>query len=231
MYRACLKVAAGVLGVGLAVFAAWWLYDFGKLSGAVELESLRAGRAAMQQSNETLSNDNESLLAQVAILERSAGIDLQAAEDIRNDLERLEDELQAAREEVEFYRGIVSPGDVHSGLRIHRFTLEDDGVPGRYHYDLVLTQLKHNNRTVSGVVDWKITGYMLGEPGDLALAGVTRPAVKQLKFRFRYFQSLSGVITLPEGFEASKLTITVTPAGKSKQKPVEQVFDWPETGS
>jgi len=91
MYRAFLKVAAGVLGFGLAAYAAWWLYDFGKLSGVVELESLRAGHAAMQQSNETLSSDNKSLLARVAILERSAGIDLQATEDIRNDLERLED--------------------------------------------------------------------------------------------------------------------------------------------
>jgi hypothetical protein len=231
MVHVSLKAATGVLVFGLAVSAAWWLYDLGKLHGVAELESLRVVHATLKKSNASLSDDNRSLHARVAILERSAGIDHQAAEDIKIDLGQLEDELQAAREEVEFYRGIVSPGDVRPGLRIHRFELEDDGVPGRYHYDLVLTQLKHNNRTVSGVVDWKLAGLMLGEPGELALAGITRPSVKQLKFRFRYFQSLSGVITLPEGFEATKLTLTVTPAGKSRQGPVEQVFDWPETGS
>jgi hypothetical protein len=231
MLLARLKIAAGILALCLAVYAVWWLYDLGKLHGVVELESLRAGHAGLKKRHATLLEDNKSLQGRVAVLERSAGIDRQAAEDIGNDLVRLEEELQAAREEVEFYRGIVSPGDVQSGLRIHRFTLKYDAVPGRYHYDLVLTQLKHNNRPVSGVVDWKISGFMLGEPGELALKGITRPAVQQLKFRFRYFQALSGVITLPDGFEATRVILTITPEGNAGQEPVEQEFDWPEAGS
>jgi hypothetical protein len=231
MLLARLKIAAGILAFCLAVYAVWWLYDLGKLHGVAELESLRDGYAALQKKNINLLHDYRSLQARVAILKRSGGIDRQAAEDVRNDLGRLEEELQAAREEVEFYRGIVSPGDVQSGLRIHRFTLQDDAVSGRYHYDLVLTQLKHNKSPVSGVVDWKITGFMLGEPGELALKGITRPAEQQLKFRFRYFQALSGQITLPDGFEAAKVILTITPAGKDKQEPVEQEFDWPVAGS
>ena len=231
MLLAWLKAAAGILAFCLAVYAGWWFYDLGKLHGVAELGSLRTGHAFLKKKNTTLLKDNKSLQGRVAILERSSEIDRQAAEDVRNDLGRLEEELQAAREEIEFYRGIVAPGDVQSGLRIHRFTLKDDAVPGRYHYDLVLTQLKHNNRPVSGAVDWKISGFMLGEPGELALKGITRPAVQQLKFRFRYFQALSGVITLPDGFEATKVILTITPAGKNKQDPVEQEFDWPVAGS
>jgi len=231
MLLARLKIAAGILAFCLAVYAVWWLYDLGKLHGVVELESLRAEDAVLKKKNATLLEDNQSLQGRVAILERSAEIDHQAAEEVRNDLGRLEEELQAAREEVEFYRGIVSPGDVQSGLHIHRFTLQADAEPGRYHYDLILTQLKHNNRPISGVVDWRISGFMLGEPGELALTGITHPAVQQLKFRFRYFQALSGVITLPDGFEATRVILTITPAGKAGQEPVEQEFDWPEAGS
>jgi len=226
-----LKLAASLLGICLAVYALWWLYDLGKLNGAAELASLRDRHAALRTRNVNLSKDNKSLHARVAILERSSEIDRQAAEEVRNDLGGLEQELQAAREEVEFYRGIVSPGDVQSGLYIHRFALEADAVPGRYRYELVLTQLKHNNKSVSGVVDWKVSGFMLGEPGELSLTGITRPAVKQLKFRFRYFQALSGLITLPEGFEATNVTLTIAPAGNKKQGPVEQKFDWPVVDS
>lgn len=72
---------------------------------------------------------------------------------------------------------------------------------------------------------------MLGEQGELALAGVTNPPARQLNFRFRYFQDLSGQITLPEGFEAERVILSIKPEGKGKLPPVEQAFDWPEPGS
>ena len=220
-----------IAGLGIALFAAWWLYDLGKLRGVDELAGLRTEHAILEKRHRKLLKDAGSLREQVAILERSSQIDRQAALDVTADLGRLEEELQAAREEVEFYRGIVAPGDVQPGLRIHRFTVEEGSVAGEYHYDLVLTQLKRNDRYITGVVDWKISGSMLGEQGELALAGVTNPPVKQLKFRFRYFQDLAGKVTLPEGFEAEKVVLTIKPGGKGKSSPVEQTFDWPEPGS
>ena len=212
--------------VGIALYAGWWLYDLGKVRGVIELKSLRTQYSVQEKLTGKLTTDNKLLRERVAILERSSQIDQQAAQDVKADLGQLEMELQAAREEVEFYRGIVAPGDVQSGLRIHRFSLERGSGAGEYHYDLVLTQLKHNDSLVTGVVDWKIAGLMLGEPGELALAGVTNPAVKHLKFRFRYFQELAGTIRLPDGFEPEKVILNVVPEGKGKPPSVKQTFDW-----
>jgi len=222
---------AAVAGLGIALFAAWWLYDLGKLRGVDELAGLRTEHAILKKRYGKVYKEAGQLREQVAILERSSKIDHLAALDVKADLGQLEEELQAAREEVEFYRGIVAPGDVQPGLRIHRFTLEEGVAPGEYHYDLVLTQLKRNDRYITGIVDWKISGSMLGEQGELSLAGVTNPPAKQLNFRFRYFQDLSGQITLPEGFEAEQVILSIKPEGKGKSPPVEQAFDWPEPGS
>lgn len=229
MRASSLMGVAAVAGLGVALFAAWWLYDLGKLRGVGELAGLRTEHAILEKRYGKLSREASQLRDRVAILDRSSQIDRQAALDVQADLGRLEEELQAAREEVEFYRGIVAPGDVQPGLRIHRFTLEEGGVPGEYHYDLVLTQLRRNDHYVTGVVDWKISGSMVGEQGELALAGVTKPSVEQLKFRFRYFQDLGGKITLPVGFEAEQVILSVKPEGKLPA--VEQTFDWPEPGS
>jgi hypothetical protein len=215
-----------IAAAGTALYAGWWLYDLGKVRGVIELKSLRTQYSVQEKLTRKLTKDNKLLRERVAILERSSQIDQQAAQDVKSDLGQLEMELQAAREEIEFYRGIVAPGDVQSGLRIHRFTLESGTGAGEYHYDLVLTQLKRNDRLATGVVDWKIAGLMLGEPGELALAGVTNPAVKQLKFRFRYFQELAGTITLPYGFEPEKVILDVIPEGKGKPPSVKQTFDW-----
>ena len=216
-----------IAGVGALLLAVWWVYDLGKLHGVTELESLRTKNAILTKRNDRLVEEMAGLREQVAILERSSQIDRQAAADVKSDLGQLEEELQAAREEVEFYRGIVSPGDVKPGLRIHRFILEQGATTGEYHYDLVLTQLKRNDKFVSGTVDWRISGSMPDYQTEIGLERVTEPAVKELKFRFRYFQDLAGTIKLPEGFTPEKVVLTIKPSGKGKTEPVVQNFDWP----
>lgn len=218
-----------VAGLVLLLVAAWWVYDAGKLRGAVELKSLRTEHAVLQQRHAKVRSENRKFREQIAILERSSQIDRQAALDVKADLGKLEEALQVAREETEFYRGIIAPGDVKSGLRIHRFSLQGGVAAGEYHYELVLTQLKRNDRHVSGIVDWRISGQVQGEPAELTLVDVTQPAVKQLKFRFRYFQDLAGSVTLPEDFEPEKVTLQIKPEGKAES--VEQIFDWSTTGS
>lgn len=208
-------------------YTGWRLYDLGKLRGVTELQALRSENRLLERRNERLVGEDEDLRERLAVLERSSQIDREAAQSVKADLGQLEEELQAAREEVEFYRGIVAPGDVDPGLHIHRFRLEPGAEKGEYHYDLVLTQLKRNDRYVSGEVDWKIAGEVDGERAALTLTDITRPATQQLKFRFRYFQDLAGTIVLPEGFEARRVVLTVRPEGKDKPEPVVQQFDWP----
>ena len=226
MARKALFRMVVVAGLCLLLLAGWWLYDTGKLHGAVELGTLRTEHAMLQKRHHRVLGENRRLNDRVAILERSGQIDRQAALDVKADLGELEEALQAAREEIEFYRGIVSPGDVKSGLRIHRFALESGSAAGEYHYELVLTQLKRHDRHVSGAVGWRIAGRVEGEAAELTLVDVTQPAIEKLKFRFRYFQNLTGSLTLPEGFEPEKVALHVEPEGKGKTEPVDQVFDW-----
>ena len=81
-----------------------------------------------------------------------------------------------------------------------------------------------------GIAEWKIVGSLNGEPGELGLADVTRPAIQQLKFKFRYFQDLAGTLYLPDGFEARKVVLSIRPEGKGNPQPVEQEYEWPDRG-
>jgi hypothetical protein len=211
----------------LAGYAGWWLYDLGKVHGVDELGSLRTMYRALQDQHDRTVSERDALRDRVAILERSSQVDRQAAQAVRDELGELQEELQAAREEVRFYRGIVSPGEDNEGLRIHSFSLAPALQPGEYEYDLVLTQLKRNDRFVSGKVAWRLIGTQGGEVSELDLAAVTEPATDALKFRFRYFQHLAGMLRLPEGFLPHRLELTVTPAGKKAPEPVQAVYDWP----
>jgi hypothetical protein len=223
-----LKLSMAVVIGGLAGLLAWWVYDFGKLHGVTELASLRERYASLSQQNEQVVEVNSSLREQVAILERSSQIDRQAAEEVRDELGALQEELHAARDEIEFYRGIVSPGGGKAGLRIHRFTLSAGRLSRDFDYDLVLTQLKNNDRYVAGQVGWTISGKREGRSDELDLAEVTETGVAHLDFRFRYFQRLTGVISLPEGFQAEEVALSIKTTGKNAPEPLLQIFDWPD---
>jgi hypothetical protein len=216
---------------GLAGYGGWWLYDFGKLTGVDELGSLRKEHAELRRHYRDLNRRYISLRDRNTILESSSRIDQQAARDIQQQLANLQEELQAANEEVKFYRGIMAPGDVHAGMRIHQFELTPGVQSDDYHYDLVLTQMKHHDRMVTGLVEWKIIGNNGGEARELKLSDVTRPEVDHLDFRFRYFQHLTGIISLPEGFRARVVVLSVKTTGKNAVDPLEQSFEWPATGS
>jgi hypothetical protein len=227
MLRRLLIEIAVLLSLAVLGYAAWWLYDLGKVHGVAELELLRHEHARLEDAHEIQLNECESLRERVAILDRSSSIDRKAAQDVQDELGTLQSELQSVREEVEFYRGIVSPGDVKPGLRLHRFELVNGSHPGQFHYDLVLTQLKRNNRNVKGVVEWEILGEVDGEQKKLDLTAVTDDHVGKLDFSFRYYQHLRGVVTLPEGFRAQEVRLSVRATGKNAQGSVEQVFAWP----
>ena len=216
---------------GLAGYGGWWLYDFGKLKGADELKSLRTEHAELRRHYRDLNRKNIALRERNTLLESSSQIDQQAARDIQEQLASLREELQAAREEVEFYRGIMAPDDVASGLHIHQFELTPGLQSDDYHYDLVLTQMKHHDRIVTGLVEWRIIGNNGDETQELKLSDVTRPEVDHLDFRFRYFQHLTGIISLPEGFQAREVVLSAKATGEDAVEPVEQSFEWPVTGS
>jgi len=227
MPRKLLVRAFALVCAAMTVAAAWWLYDFGKSRGAVELPALRASYADLEREHGRLVGEGEELRRRIAILDRSSQIDRQAAQEIKDELSLLQEELQAARQEIEFYRGIVSPGEARPGLHIHNFTLDKGSAAGEYHYDLVLTQLKRNDRYVQGRVDWKILGTLENEARSLNLAEVTEPETDHLSFRFRYFQHLTGVLVLPEAFVAQEVVLNIKPTGKYQPEPVEQAFGWP----
>jgi hypothetical protein len=231
MWHRYAKLVVVLSLTGLAAYGEWWLYDFGKIQGVEELGSLRAEHSILASQYRELLKQSDALRERNAILERSGQIDQQAARDVQQQLASLQEELEAAREEIAFYRGIIAPGDMPSGLRIHRFELTAGLQPGDFHYDLVLTQIKHNDRVVTGLVDWKIIGKNGDEARELNLSDVTRPETRHLDFKFRYFQHLTGIISLPTGFQARKVILSVKPAGKDAPDPIEQSFEWPVTAS
>ncbi len=216
------KVALVLLVLGLG---GWGVFLLGQQAAGLDNGSLRAERDQLLAQLDETEISNRQLSQRVAVLERAEQIDRQAYGEVERSLKQVQDEMLELREEVAFYRGIVSPAETASGLSVTRFSLFGIGEEGVYRFKLVLTQLRSNNRLVKGYARIAIDGVLHGKQTRLSLKEVSGGTLDRLKLRFKYFQNIEGDIVLPEGFLPSRVIIEVAPVGKG-WKHFKKSFDW-----
>jgi len=214
----------GVVGVVAIGASAYALYVNANGWAQSELSALTEQRDELVITVEALREGNSALRERVAILERAQQVEGKAYEDVDTHLGSLQDEVLALKEEVAFYRGIVSAGK-EKGLKIQTFVVDKETTPGAYRFQLVLTQHLKRVKMISGTVKLKITDEQNSRPTNLLLSDMSGERAKSLKFKFKFFQRIEGRFTLPDGFNPDRLQIQVVSKGK-KPASVEKSFEW-----
>lgn len=216
-----------VLVLAAVIVLSYALYEYGRFSAGYD--SIEAGEehtvllGHVAELEETIDNLRE----QKAVLERAAQIERKAYDELDTTLKVLQAEILELKGELAFYRGIVSPRDAAHGLHLQRFRVEPSGKTNGYQFKVILTQVLKNDRSAAGIIRIKIIGVQGDQTRVLDLSQVTEKAVKELKYRFRYFQSLEGELVLPSGFTPQRVTVSVVPKDRSRKEPFEKTFDWP----
>lgn len=208
------------------VLAGWALFEYGRFSAGYDSVEATHDHKVLLDHVDELEEQIEKLREEKAVLERAAQIERKAYDELDTTLKVLQAEILELKEELAFYRGIVSPKDSASGLQLQRFRIEPSGRPGGYRYKVILTQVLNDDRNARGVIRINIEGMQKGEPRVLGLNQVSEKNVKELDYRFKYFQNVEGEIQLPEGFKPHRVTITVVP-NQRDQDAFEKTFDWP----
>ena len=214
------------IGIGL-VLAAWAIFEYGRFSAGYDsVEAIHEHKVLLNHVDD-LEEQIEKLREEKAVLERAAQIERKAYDELDTTLKVLQAEILELKEELAFYRGIVSPRDASHGLHVQRFKIEPSGKPGGYRYKVILTQVLKNDSTARGVIRINIEGIQKNENRVLALQDVSEKSIKELEYSFKYFQNLEGEIELPAGFKAQRVTISVVPRNQ-RQDAFDKTFDWPK---
>ncbi len=213
---------AAVLGALLLLYG---IYEWGRFAGGYNKFAQIQQRRELTAKVELLQRDNDELRGKLASAELARSVDDKAYSDVERNLAELQTQLLKNREELAFYRGIVSPEDGVDGLRIQRFEIHPAGAEGHYRLRLVLVQSMRQDAAVSGSVTMEIEGVLDGAPAKLTLADVGGEAGGDGKvpFRFRYFQDLEQGIMLSNGFEPRTVNVEVSSA---RLAPMRESFPW-----
>jgi hypothetical protein len=218
--RVFILLGALALGVG-----GWSLFDYGRYQAGYDSHESDLEQLRLVALVDELQDDIELLREQKAQLERAAQIERQAYNELDTNLKVLQGEILELKEELAFYRGIVSPKEASRGLHLQRFSLESNGLRS-YRYTVVLTQVLKNDSLARGRVKLLIEGQQGNEPKTLDLTALSENSVKELDYRFKYFQSLEGDLQLPKGFKPMRATAQILPGGRQDDM-IEKTIDWP----
>lgn len=203
----------------------WTLFDYGRFLAGYDSRDAGNEIDGLLQTQDHLEKRIEGLREEKAVLERAAQIERKAYNELDTTLKILQAEILEHKEELAFYRGIVSPKDSSSGLYLQNFSLLQNGNTQSFRYKVVLTQVLKNSRLISGKVKLQFDGLLHGESKVLQLRAVTAKKVRDLNYRFKYFQNVEGVVEFPEGFSLLRVKVQILPRGKQRDM-IEKTIKW-----
>lgn len=220
------RVKIGAVVVGLLLLA-WWVFNLGHSRAGYDYDEIVQERDALLDQLDNAQSEIKGQRERIAILERAGQIDKKGYDEVEASLKQAQDEMLELKEEVAFYRGIVSPIETASGINVADFRVSSIGEERAYRFKLVMTQTKNNTRVVKGYARIAFEGVQDGVQVEHTLHKVSGGALDKLKLRFKYFQNIEGEVVLPEGFIPSRVLVDVVPSGKGATR-LKKTFDWPD---
>lgn len=208
------------------VVGGWTLYEYGRERGGYDSAHARATEARLRLQVAELRQRVDELTQRNTLLERADRIDRESISHLRKDIEAREGRIQELEEELAFYRNLVSPTDAEPAMNLSGISLVPvAGTARRFRYEVVLTQVNGGDRYVKGRVDLSLTGRDADGDSSLSASQFLVDGESATSFRFKYFQTLGGVIELPQTFTPARLQLKVVPAG-GRLDVIEEQYNW-----
>ena len=212
--------------VALIVISGYLIFEFGRISAGYDI--VEAGNISQAYEDHIVQLDDEiiKLKQAVALLETNREVDRESYKEVEASLTTLQIKIQEQRDAIAFYRGIVSPSDGNSGLRVQDFKLTRGKAEREFNVRLVLVQAMKHDRKVSGDVNLIVVGDQNGVETTYAFAQlIPEAADKVWAFSFRYFQDFDRRLVLPDGFTPERITVEVRSRTRSISS-IEESFAW-----
>ncbi|WP_257263730.1 DUF6776 family protein [Endozoicomonas sp. ONNA2] len=210
----------------LGGFAYW----YGGNHASLNLARLRQQNIHLENNARVLQEENMKLRQRVGILESASKMDREAVNNVRLLVKQLEEEKEQLHKELTFFKSILAPEDMSTGVRVAGFSLLEGEASGQYRLRLVLSQVARSNPFLKGTLSISLIGEKDGMAQTIPLQKLIASDQVITRLGFRYFQALPSDreyldFTVPEGFHPSEIRVTVQITSGIKQS-FEQIYQW-----
>lgn len=204
-WRVPLVLAMLVGGLALG----WWTYNEGmRFAGfergitSNELHDLR-GRVA------TLEGENVDLRSKVAQSDRKLQIEMATQGDLTKSMQVLQDENAHLKEDIAFFRQLMSSDKSHSELSIYRVKVENSLLPGEYRYRLLLLQGGQREKEFQGKVQLLVNLQQDGKKSVITLPAVDGKDAQTFNLSFKFYQRVEGTFQVAPRAQVKNIQVRV----------------------
>lgn len=218
-------MVAGFAGIcALGMFGGYWLGGAESELDSSYVDSLES----LKRANARELKELKGALVEAGL---SREVDRQAADELRESIRALRNEVAALQEEATFYKSLMAPSTVAKGLQIAEFDVSSTGSERQFLYHILLTQIESRRDWIQGEVRLDVHGMPAGMDVEqvLPFTELAGTETYPLTFRFRYFQDLSGLLTLPAGFRPTRVVVSARKRGGGNVD-VSRTFGWTTSG-
>ncbi len=129
--------------------------------------------------------------------------------------------------ELAFYEKVMAPEKQAGGIVIESMKIFPTKSASHYRFQVALVQQQLKRHPTKGDIELIIAGSLANKPSQLKLQDISELNQKELRFKFKYFQMMSGEFSLPKEFVAEELKLSVSLAQSSGQKYVKLSKSYP----
>jgi ATPase subunit of ABC transporter with duplicated ATPase domains len=221
-YSPRMKLLLAVMAAVTLLGSAGFIYNYGLNRAGFESQSAQETQQTLQDETRKLQDENRELQESLARSQRTIQMDQAAYQDLDKSLKASAQEIVKLREELNFYRNIISPADKKSGLRIQNLYIEPAGGANQYRYKLVLIQALKHESTVRGRAIIEVSGMQVGEDTLLRFPAANE---RPIQVNFKYFQDIEGKLELPRNFQPKRIKVYIKTSGGTSL--AEATYAWP----
>lgn len=216
------RLLAGALGL-LALVLSFRIGQITAVNGYTKAaRDVARWRSQATEQRRVLQEKEQEL----ANLERGSVVEKQVIEEVRADLRETRETVAGLEREIAFYKGLMDPGADPQGLDIRGFDLRKTTKSGQYVFRLVLQQVAKRHLLITGYATVTVLGHDAAGERSFSLHELSDDIVdEKIALRFRYFQTIEGTLTLPEGFRPQQVRLAARSAGRDAQE-AEKFVKW-----
>jgi len=216
-------VVVTVTVVSVMLFVVWYLAS---TEIVPEMETQQEQLKFLSEDLQSIKEHLDRARAREVVLEKEAEVLRQANRLLRKNESERQAELGRLQGELDFYSRLAGTSGTLSGLELYRAEVDPTGSDRVYQFILTLTQNIGKASIIEGKTRLDIEGILDNRQLTLHWSQLGDGETPEPAFRFKYFQQLEGYLTLPEGFNPTRLTVTLEENGK--KSPVVRHYSWDE---
>jgi hypothetical protein len=221
-YRRFLLIGgAGLFGL----FALYVAFESGRMNAGFDGRSARAKQGELQDRIRELDTQNHQQRLALAALETTRVGQIRERAEVAKTIGDLQAQVARQAQDLMFYRGVVGDNLQAEVVKIQQLRVVRGANPNEFLLKLVLGRPLRPEDAVNGSIKITFEGATAATPVNLDLGAVSSVPEGELRFNYRYVETIDQAIKFPEGFTPARTTIELKPSRKGAN-PVRQTFLW-----